>query len=53
MKKPTTIDIVTWAGIIASLVLVLMYGSGCALHAKVYTDKAKVCCERLDTRLQE
>ena len=49
----TLIDWVTIFGIIASAALVFIFGSGCALHAKVYTDKNEMCCERLDVRLTE
>jgi len=52
-KNYTLIDWVTAFGIAASLLVAMMYLSGCALHAKVYTNKNEACCERLDTRLQE
>ena len=52
-KNYTLIDWVTAFGIAASLLVAMMYLSGCALHAKVYTKNNEVCCERLDTRLDE
>ena len=53
MKKMNTVELVTLVGIIASVLVLLLAASGCALHAKVYTDQNEVCCERLDTRLAE
>ncbi len=53
MKKFNTIDSITLGGIITSVLLILFASSGCALHAKVYTDHNKACCERLDVRLAE
>ena len=52
-KNYTLIDWVTVVGIVASLLLVGIHASGCALHAKVYTAKAKGCCDRLDVRTKE
>ena len=53
MKKFNTIDAITLGGIITSILIILLAASGCALHAKVYTDHNKACCERLDVRLAE
>jgi len=50
-KNYTLIDWVTAFGIAASLLVAMMYLTGCALHDKVYTKRNEVCCERLDVRL--
>jgi len=52
MKKLNTVEVITLLGIISCLGLILFAASGCALHAKVYTDKNEQCCERLDSRLE-
>jgi hypothetical protein len=48
MKKFTLIDIVTMLGIAASVLLVLMYATGCS-----HTPAPKDCCKRLDVRTDE
>ncbi len=50
MKKFNLIDAVTLVGIISSILLILMFGSGCA-HTGV-TDPKK-CCERVSLHNQE
>jgi hypothetical protein len=50
--KINLIEGVTPVGITASILILLLAVSGCALHAKVYTDKNEQCCERLDSRLE-
>jgi hypothetical protein len=52
MKKLTFVEFVTLLGIVSSLLLVLMYATGCAVRAKVYTNQ-EACCERLDVRMKE
>ena len=52
MKKLTFVEFVTLLGIASSLLLVLMYATGCAVRAKVYTNQ-EACCERLDVRMKE
>ena len=52
MKKFTTVEWVTFVGIGASLLLLMLASSGCAVRAKVYTNQ-DACCERLDVRMKE
>ena len=53
MKKITLIDIVTMLGIAASILLVLMFASGCSMKFyKTPTDIRK-CCDRVDARTKE
>ncbi len=54
MKKLNLIDIVTMLGIAASILLVLMYASGCSM--KFYKESAedvRKCCERVSLHQQE
>ncbi len=51
-KNFTIVEWVTVGGIIASLLVLLLASSGCAVRAKVYTNQ-EACCERLDVRLKE
>ena len=53
MKRLTTMERwVTFVGIGASLLALMLAASGCAVRAKVYTNQ-EACCERLDVRLKE
>jgi len=52
MKKLDMSTVITILGVVSSLAVILL-GSSCALHAKVYTKNNEACCERLDTRLTE
>ena len=50
MKKFTLIDIITMLGIASSILLVLMFASGCSMKFyKTPTDVRK-CCDRVDAR---
>ena len=51
-KKFTMIEWVTFGGIVTSLLIMMLAASGCAVRAKVYTNK-EACCERLDVRMKE
>ena len=53
MKKFTLIDIVTFVGIVSSILLVLMFASGCSM--KFYKTPADVrnCCERVSAHAAE
>ena len=51
-KKFTMIEWVTLGGIVTSLLIMMLAVSGCAVRAKVYTNK-EACCERLDVRMKE
>jgi PBP1b-binding outer membrane lipoprotein LpoB len=48
MKKFTLIDIITMVGIAASILLVLMFASGCSMKFyKQSPEDVRKCCERV------
>ena len=49
MKKPTTYETVTFVGIVSTLLLMLVYATGCASTPP----PKKGCCERLDVRMKQ
>ena len=54
MKKFNLIDIITMLGIAASILLVLMFASGCSM--KIYRKSpidVRKCCERVSAHTQE
>tara|TARA_R100001443_G_scaffold99912_1_gene107132 strand:- start:2426 stop:2839 length:414 start_codon:yes stop_codon:yes gene_type:complete len=50
MRKPNTIDVITYVGIAASLALLFMFAGGCSTTTEAQINN---CCERLDTRTKE
>ena len=46
-------DWITMLGIASCLLLLLVFLTGCAVRAKVYTTHEEACCERLDVRVKE
>jgi|TARA_E500000305_G_scaffold18247_2_gene13457 hypothetical protein len=54
MKKFTLIDIITMAGIAASILLVLMFASGCSMkfYKKAPAD-VRQCCDRVSAHTEE
>ena len=54
MKKFTLIDIVTMLGIAASILLVLMFASGCSMKFyKESPEDTRKCCERVNLHTEE
>ena len=54
MKKFTLIDIVTMVGIAASILLVLMFASGCSMKFyKKSPEDVRKCCERVSLHQKE
>jgi len=50
MKKFNLFDVVTFMGIVSSIILILMYGAGCAHNVSVDT---RECCQRLSLQTEE
>jgi len=54
MKKFTLIDIITMLGIAASILLVLMFASGCTMKFyKKSSEDVRKCCERVSLHQKE
>ena len=56
MKKFNLIDVVTLVGIISSILLILMFASGCAMKMKFYEQSpadVRKCCERVSLHQKE
>ena len=54
MKKFTLIDIITMVGIAASILLVLMFASGCSMKFyKQSPEDVRKCCERVSLHQKE
>jgi hypothetical protein len=54
MKKFNLIDIITMLGIAASILLVLMFASGCSMKFyKQSPEDVRKCCDRVDARTKE
>ena len=50
MKKFNLIDIITVVGIAASILLMLMFASGCSMKFYKTPKDVRQCCERVDAR---
>ena len=50
MKKFNLIDIVTFVGIVSSIILILLFASGCAHKTPIDT---RGCCQRLSLQTEE
>jgi len=54
MKKFNLIDIITMLGIASSILLVLMFASGCSMKFyKQSPEDVRKCCDRVDARTKE
>tara|TARA_B100001094_G_scaffold150527_1_gene145658 strand:+ start:316 stop:753 length:438 start_codon:yes stop_codon:yes gene_type:complete len=53
MKKFTLIDIITMLGIAASILLVLMFASGCSMKFYKTPKDVRQCCERVNAHADE
>jgi len=50
MKKFNLIDIITMLGIAASILLVLMFATGCSMKFYKTPEDIRKCCDRVDAR---
>ncbi len=53
MKKFNTYEIVTYLGILASLLLMMMYGTGCSMKFYKTPEDVRQCCERVSAHAKE
>jgi len=53
MNKFNLIDIVTMVGITSSILLVLMFASGCSMKFYKTPTDIRQCCDRVDARTKE
>ena len=53
MNKFNLIDIITMLGISASILLVLMFASGCSMKFYKTPTDIRQCCDRVDARTKE
>jgi hypothetical protein len=53
MKKFNLIDIITMLGIASSILLVLMFSTGCSMKFYKTSEDIRKCCDRVDARTKE
>ena len=54
MKKLNLMDVITLVGIVASVVLLLLFASGCSMKFyKNSPDDVRKCCERVNAHVEE